>query len=65
MELDEVAVAFSPVGAVGTLEHAPPPPVELLVTVRTAELLVTLPLPLVADTLKDAPLSVATVGGVV
>jgi hypothetical protein len=54
MELDEVAVAVTPVGAVGTLVHAPPPPVELLVTVRTAELLVTVPLPLVADALSHS-----------
>jgi hypothetical protein len=60
MLVEETAVAVKPIGAGGTAVQP-----TLAFTVRVALLLVTEPAEFVAATLKSAPLSVATVGGVV
>jgi hypothetical protein len=60
MALEEAAVAVSPIGADGTAAQ-----VLLAFTVSVALLLVTEPTVFVTITLKSAPLSVATVAGVV
>jgi hypothetical protein len=56
MELDDVAVAINPAGATGTVVQddptVAPPPVELLITVSTAGVLVTMPFPLGTVTLR-------------